>query len=97
MALSDVSVHISKQPSKVKKLKRQRTRSLIHGPDSGSADRPAHSWGDRSRRHSVVASWIDHLRQHERVTSADRLQEEVVFRFNLAGEPNVTHFIAAEP
>src|SRR5450631_1995911 len=37
---------------KVKKLKRQRTRSLIHGPDSGSADRPAHSWGDQWRRHS---------------------------------------------
>ena len=32
---------------KVKKLKRQRTRSLIHGPDNGSADRPAHYWGDR--------------------------------------------------
>jgi hypothetical protein len=28
---------------KVKKLKRQRTRSLIHGPDCGSADSPAHS------------------------------------------------------
>src|SRR6516164_4730637 len=37
---------------KVKKLKRQRTRSLIHGRDSGSADRPAHSWGDQWRRHS---------------------------------------------
>jgi hypothetical protein len=32
----------------------------------------------------VVASWIEHLRQHECVTNADRLQEEVVFRFNLA-------------
>ena len=45
----------------------------------------------------VVASWIEHLRQHERITNADRLQEEVVFRFQLAGEPKVTHFIAAEP
>jgi Transmembrane secretion effector len=45
----------------------------------------------------VVASWIEHLRQHERVTNADRLQEEVVLRFNLTGEPKVTHFIAAEP
>jgi predicted MFS family arabinose efflux permease len=45
----------------------------------------------------VVASWVEHLRQHERVTNADRLQEEVVLRFNLAGEPKVTHFIAAEP
>ena len=45
----------------------------------------------------VLASWIEHLRQHERVTNADRLQEEVVRRFHLAGEPKVTHFIAAEP
>jgi predicted MFS family arabinose efflux permease len=45
----------------------------------------------------VVASWIEHLRQHERVTKADRLQEQVVLRFNLAGEPKVTHFVAAEP
>jgi predicted MFS family arabinose efflux permease len=45
----------------------------------------------------VVASWIEHLRQHERVTNADRLQEDVVRRFHLAGEPKVTHFIAAEP
>jgi hypothetical protein len=44
-----------------------------------------------------MASWIEHLRQHERVTNADRLQEEVVLRFHLAGEPKVTHFIAAEP
>jgi hypothetical protein len=35
---------------KVKKLKRQRTRSLIHGPDSGSADRPVHSWARGRRR-----------------------------------------------
>jgi hypothetical protein len=35
---------------KVKKLKRQRPRSLIHEPDSGSADLPAYSWGDQWRR-----------------------------------------------
>ena len=45
----------------------------------------------------VVAFWIEHLRQHERVTNADRLQEEVVRHFHLGGEPKVTHFIAAEP
>jgi MFS family permease len=65
----------------------------------------AYRWGvyeDTSERGRfvetwVVASWIEHLRQHERVTNADRLQEEVVLHFNLAGEPKVTHFIAAEP
>jgi hypothetical protein len=45
----------------------------------------------------VVASWIEHLRQHERVTNADRLQEKVVLRFQLTGEAKVTHFVAAEP
>jgi quinol monooxygenase YgiN len=45
----------------------------------------------------LVASWMEHLRQHERVTNADRLQEEAVLRFQLAGEPKVTHLIALEP
>lgn len=45
----------------------------------------------------LVTSWMEHLRQHERVTNADRLQQEEVLRFQSAGEPKVTHFIAAEP
>jgi hypothetical protein len=40
---------------------------------------------------------MEHLRQHKRVTNADRLQEEAVLRFQLAGEPKVTHLIALEP
>jgi MFS family permease len=43
----------------------------------------------------LVASWTEHLRQHERVTNADRLVQECVIRFHLDGEPKVTHFIAA--
>jgi MFS family permease len=43
----------------------------------------------------LVASWTEHLRQHERVTNADRLVEECVIRFHLDGTPKVTHFIAA--
>jgi MFS family permease len=43
----------------------------------------------------LVASWTEHLRQHERVTNADRLVEECVDRFNLADAPKITHFIAA--
>jgi hypothetical protein len=39
---------------------------------------------------------MEHLRQHERVTNADRLVEEAALRFNLNGAPKVTHFIAAE-
>jgi MFS family permease len=44
----------------------------------------------------LVESWMEHLRQHERVTNADRLVEEAAQRFNLSGAPKVTHFIAAE-
>lgn len=43
----------------------------------------------------LVASWMEHLRQHERVTNADRLVQECVERFHLGETPKVTHFIAA--
>jgi hypothetical protein len=44
----------------------------------------------------LVESWMEHLRQHERVTKADRLVEEEVRRFDLTGDPKVTHFVAAD-
>jgi quinol monooxygenase YgiN len=44
----------------------------------------------------LVESWMEHLRQHERVTNADRLVQDAVHRFTLTGAPTVTHFIAAE-
>ncbi len=44
----------------------------------------------------LVELWMEHLRQHERVTNADRLVQEAVDRFTLQGAPKVTHFIAAE-
>ncbi len=44
----------------------------------------------------LVESWMEHLRQHERVTNADRVVQEAVQRFHLSGAPKVTHFIAAE-
>jgi MFS family permease len=43
----------------------------------------------------LVASWTEHLRQHERVTNADRLVQECVDRFHLGDAPKITHFIAA--
>jgi hypothetical protein len=39
---------------------------------------------------------MEHLRQHERVTNADRLVQEAVHKFTLEGDPKVTHFIAAD-
>jgi MFS family permease len=41
-------------------------------------------------------SWLDHLRQHRRVTKADRAIEERVRRF-VREPPRITHFIAARP
>jgi len=39
---------------------------------------------------------MEHLRQHERVTNADRLMQDAVHRFHLAGAPKVTHLIGPE-
>ena len=64
----------------------------------------AYAWGvfeDAAQRGRfvetfLVESWLEHLRQHERVTQADRKVQEQVDRFAL-GTPKVTHLIGAEP
>jgi hypothetical protein len=43
----------------------------------------------------MVVSWFEHLRQHQRVTNADRIIQNSVRAFGAATEPKVTHFIAA--
>ena len=43
----------------------------------------------------LVDSWLEHLRQHERVTNADRALQDVVYKFHAGGPPKVTHLIAA--
>jgi len=45
----------------------------------------------------LVESWLEHLRQHQRVTNADRMLQSAVHRFHMSGEPTVTHFVSAEP
>jgi MFS family permease len=42
----------------------------------------------------LVESWLEHLRQHERVTHADRRLQDAVQQFQ-KGVPEVTHFLAA--
>jgi len=62
----------------------------------------AYAWGvfedtaDKGRflETFLVESWLEHLRQHERVTNADRVLQEHVHRY-VHGTPKVTHFIAA--
>jgi hypothetical protein len=45
----------------------------------------------------LVESWLEHLRQHQRVTNADRVVQDSISGFQIEGEPKVSHFIAAEP
>ena len=42
----------------------------------------------------LVESWLEHMRQHERVTNADRVLQEETLRF-VSGAPRVDHFIAS--
>jgi len=44
----------------------------------------------------LVESWLEHIRQHARVTKADRELQEQVHRF-LRAQPKITHLIAAHP
>jgi len=64
----------------------------------------AYSWGvfedtaDQGRMVEtfLMESWLEHLRQHERVTNADRVQQETIQQFQTQGAPKITHLIAAD-
>jgi quinol monooxygenase YgiN len=45
----------------------------------------------------LLDSWLQHLRQHERVSNTDREVQDIVHGFHLHGTPRVTHLIAAQP
>ena len=45
----------------------------------------------------LMESWLEHLRQRERVTGADRALQDLVNQFQAVGsKPKVTHFIGRE-
>jgi len=45
----------------------------------------------------LVESWLEHLRQRERVTGADRALQDLVNRFQTQGStPKITHLIGRE-
>jgi quinol monooxygenase YgiN len=62
----------------------------------------AYSWGlfedaeepGRFLETFFVESWLEHLRQHQRVTNADRILQDRVDRFQIEGTPKVGHFLA---
>jgi hypothetical protein len=41
-------------------------------------------------------SWLEHLRQHQRVTKTDRLLEQAVRRFQIGDGPKATHLIGVQ-
>ena len=43
----------------------------------------------------MLDSWIEHMRQHARVSNTDRELQERVRDFHIQGTPQVTHFVAA--
>ena len=45
----------------------------------------------------LLDSWLEHLRQHERVSNTDRELQDIVHGFHPDGTPRVTHLIAAQP
>lgn len=66
----------------------------------------AFSWGlfedvaepGRYLEYFLVESWLEHLRQHERVTHADRALQDHVQSFHRGdAPPRVTHLLAADP
>jgi hypothetical protein len=56
-------------------------------------------WGDAAQpgrylESFVVESWLEHLRQHERMTAADREVQKIAQRFHRGdAEPCVTHYV----
>jgi MFS family permease len=74
------------------RLKRERLRDGAYGwnvfEDSAHPERMIETF--------LSDSWLDHLRQHQRVTRADRTVEERVERLT-RDPPRITHYIAARP
>ena len=51
---------------------------------------------DRFIEHFVTESWVEHLRQHERMIASDVVYESRAKSFDLGDAPRVTHLISAD-
>jgi len=51
---------------------------------------------DRFIEHFVTESWVEHLRQHERMIASDVVYESRAKSFDLGAAPRVTHLISAD-
>ncbi len=48
-----------------------------------------------SGRNTLIESWSEHMRQHARLTEADRATEDAVRAFHLGeGLPVISHYVA---
>ena len=72
-------------------------------PSAAPAPAASNRWGvfeDLAREGHFVEtflldSWLEHLRQHERVTNADRIVQDAAQQFHIDGIPKVTHLLGA--
>ena len=82
-------------------------KAFLHALGQNSRERRrdgAYDWGifedpaDESRfiETFLTDSWVEHLRQHRRVTKADQISEQAVRRFQIGEGPKTTHLISAQ-
>jgi MFS family permease len=75
-------------------LRYSRERRRDGAYDWGLYENPAEAGHFIETFHSD--SWIDHLRQHQRVTKSDQALEKAVSRFQIDGKPRTTHYISVQ-
>jgi len=44
----------------------------------------------------LVDSWMEHVRQHERVANADRMLQDAIYRYQIGGVPRITRMVGVE-
>jgi MFS family permease len=82
-------------------------KAFLHALGQNSHERRrdgAYDWGifedpaDDSRfiETFLTDSWLEHLRQHRRVTKSDWISEQAVRRFQIGDGPKTTHLIGAQ-